>query len=431
MKLLVVGSGGREHALCWKLSQSPDCEALFCAPGNAGIAELASCVTLDDHAAIEQFCQAERIDLVVIGPEQPLVDGLADRLRAASIAVLGPSQQAAQLEGSKAFTKSLCDRYDIPTAAYASFTDGESALDYVRKQGAPIVIKADGLAAGKGVTVAETLTQAEEAVRDCFDGAFGAAGARVVIEECLMGEEVSLFALSDGETIIELGSAQDHKRVGEGDTGSNTGGMGTYSPAPVMDEAMRERAMREIVRPAIEGMAKDGMPYQGILFAGLMITSSGPKLIEFNCRFGDPEAQVLLPRMQGDLLTLFYQAATGSLKQANITLSDQHALCVVMAANGYPGAYEKGSVIEGVEALRDQPNLQLFHAGTRRGRNCGKLKANGGRVLGVTAWSETLEDAHQRAYRAVDAIDWPHGFCRRDIGWRALSPQAGAAKESA
>ena len=420
MKILVIGSGGREHTLCWRLANSDSASKVFCAPGNAGIAQVAECVDVAAHADIIAFCKEQGVDYVVIGPEQPLVDGLGDALRAENILVIGPNKQAAQLEGSKDFTKKLCAKYNIPTAAYGTFDALEPALAYLRAQGAPIVIKADGLAAGKGVTVAMELAEAEAALRDCFDGKFGAAGARVVIEEFLDGEEASFFALCDGERAIPMGSAQDHKRVGEGDTGPNTGGMGTYSPAPVVTPAIEAQVMEEMVQRAVDGMKADGIPYHGFLFAGLMIKDGKAKLIEFNCRFGDPETQVILPRIEGDFAQALYHAAKGELADVAFPMSDTAALCVVMAANGYPAAYEKGSVIEGIDKAEALQGVTVFHAGTRRGRNCGKLKANGGRVLGVTAMAASLKAAQTQAYRAVDAIDWPEGFCRRDIGWRAI-----------
>lgn len=425
MNILVIGSGGREHALCWKLKQSQQCAALYCAPGNAGIAQDAECVTLEDHAATIAFAKEQSIDLVVVGPEQPLVDGLADVLREAGIAVFGPSAVAAEIEGSKGFSKDLCKQYNIPTAAYQRFTNAEAAHAYLQNQSAPIVIKADGLAAGKGVTIAQTIEEANAAVDACFEGAFGEAGHEVVIEAFLQGEEASFFALSDGEHVIEFASAQDHKAVGEGDTGPNTGGMGTYSPAPCMTDAMRAQVMEEIVRPTIAAMADMGRPYQGVLFVGLMLTDKGPEVIEYNCRFGDPETQVMLPRVEGDLAEILLACADGRLDEVDVSLSDTSAMCVVMAAEGYPGAYEKGTVIEGVGDAEALEGVTVFHAGTRRGRNCGKLKANGGRVLGVTAVSSDIKSARDQAYKAVDTIDWPEGFCRRDIGWRAL-PRSGS-----
>jgi phosphoribosylamine---glycine ligase len=426
MKILVIGSGGREHALCWRLAQSASAQAVYCSPANAGIAQVAQAVDLPTHEAIIAFYQREAIDLVVIGPEQPLVDGLGDALRAADIAVIGPNAAAAQLEGSKEFTKKLCDKYNIPTAAYASFDALDPAIAYARAQGAPIVIKADGLAAGKGVTVAMSLPEAEQALRECFDGRFGAAGARVVIEAFLEGEEASFFALCDGETAIAIGSAQDHKRAYDGDAGPNTGGMGTYSPAPIMTDAITQQVMQEMILPTVCGMKADGIPYHGFLFAGLMIKDGRAQLIEYNCRMGDPETQVLMPRIEGDFALALYKAATGKLSEVSISLSDDAAVCVVMAAKGYPDAYEKGSVIEGVEAADALAGVRVFHAGTRRGRNCGKLKANGGRVLGVTAAAASIAAAQQQAYKAVDTIRWPQGFCRRDIAWRAV----GAARKA-
>jgi phosphoribosylamine---glycine ligase len=419
MRVLLIGSGGREHALAWAMSRSPRLEKLFVAPGNGGTETLAENVMLEvsDHAAVVTFCQSQRIDLVVVGPEAPLVAGLADDLVAAGIATFGPSKIAAQLEGSKAFTKTLCDEMGIPTAAYGKFDALEPALAYVRDKGAPIVIKADGLAAGKGVTVAETLEDAEAAIRACFDGAFGAAGAEVVIEECLVGEEASLFAVSDGTHTILLPAAQDHKRVGDGDTGPNTGGMGAYAPAPIMTPAMTDRAWREIIAPAIDGMAARGTPFVGVLFAGLMITADGPKLIEFNTRFGDPECQVLMMLLESDVLDILDASARGTLDTVTPRWRDAVALTVVMAAKGYPGAYEKGTAISGLDNL-DGDDVRVFHAGTERRE--GVVRATGGRVLNVTATGSSVAQAQARAYAAVDAIDWPEGFCRRDIGWRAL-----------
>ncbi|SDG40667.1 phosphoribosylamine--glycine ligase [Pelagibacterium luteolum] len=419
MRILLIGSGGREHALAWAMTKSPRLEKLFVAPGNGGTEMLAESVALDvaDHGGVVLFCQRERIDLVVVGPEVPLVAGIADDLRTAGIAVFGPSKIAAQLEGSKAFTKALCDEMGIPTAAYAKFTALEPALDYVRKTGAPIVIKADGLAAGKGVTVAETLQQAEDALRDCFDGAFGEAGAEVVIEECLVGEEASLFAICDGEHTVLLPAAQDHKRAYDGDEGPNTGGMGAYAPAPVMTDALVERAYREIIAPAIKGMAARGTPFTGVLFTGLMITRDGPKLIEFNTRFGDPECQVLMMLLESDLIDILDATAHGRLASITPRWKQAVAMTVVMAARGYPGTYEKGSVIGNADGL-DTDKVRVFHAGTIR--EDGVLRANGGRVLNITAIGDTVAEARDIAYRTVDAIDWPEGFCRRDIGWRAL-----------
>ena len=419
MRVLLIGSGGREHALAWKLTQSPRLAALFVAPGNGGTDAIATNIALDvaDHQKVVEFCTKEAIDLVVVGPEVPLVAGIADDLRAAGIAAFGPSKLAAQLEGSKAFTKQLCDEMGIPTAAYARFAALEPALDYVRQAGAPIVIKADGLAAGKGVTVADTLDQAEDALRDCFSGTFGSAGAEVVIEECLVGEEASLFAICDGEHTILLPAAQDHKRAFDGDQGPNTGGMGAYAPAPVMNDALVERAHREIIAPAIKGMAARGTPFSGVLFTGLMVTKDGPKLIEFNTRFGDPECQVLMMLLESDLLDILEATAEGDLGTVTPQWKDAVALTVVLAAKGYPGTYEKNTPITIPENL-DSDEVRVFHAGTVSDGQ--RLLANGGRVLNVTAIGQSVAEARERAYGAVDAIDWPGGFCRRDIGWRAL-----------
>ncbi len=427
MRVLLIGSGGREHALAWKIAASPLLTKLFAAPGNPGIAKEAELVKLDiaDHAAVTAFCKDNAIDLVVVGPEGPLVAGIADDLRDQGIRVFGPSKRAARLEGSKGFTKDLCAKYDIPTAAYGRFTDLAAAKTYVEKVGAPIVIKADGLAAGKGVTIAMTLDEARAALDACFDGAFGDAGAEVVVEEFMTGEEASFFCLCDGTTALPFGTAQDHKRVGDGDTGPNTGGMGAYSPAPVMSPEIVERTMREIVEPTMRGMAELGAPFAGILFAGLMITDEGPKLIEYNTRFGDPECQVLMMRLKDDLLVLLNAAVDGQLAHSSVRWRDEAALTVVMAARGYPGTPEKGSVIRGLdEAAGD--GVEIFHAGTAI--NGGALVANGGRVLNVTASGKTVGEAQARAYAALDRIDWPQGFCRRDIGWQAMAREkAGAA----
>ncbi len=419
MKVLLIGSGGREHALAWKIAQSPKLTKLYAAPGNPGIAEEATLVALDtdNHASIVDFCLKEAIDFVVVGPEGPLVAGLADVLRAAGIAVFGPSAAAAQLEGSKGFTKDLCARYDIPTGAYGRFTDAETAKAYVRDQGAPIVIKADGLAAGKGVTVAMELDEALDAIDDCFDGAFGAAGAEVVVEAFLDGEEASFFCLSDGKTALALASAQDHKRVGDGDTGPNTGGMGAYSPAPVMTSEMTERTMKEIIEPTMRGMAESGHPFSGVFFAGLMITAKGPELIEYNVRFGDPECQVLMMRMKSDLLPLLYAAATGTLAGMEAEWRDETALTVVMASKGYPGSYDKNTRIGALPAASAQ--TKVFHAGTAM--KDGSLVATGGRVLNITAIGESASTARDRAYSAVAGVSWDNGFYRHDIGWRAVA----------
>ena len=423
MNVLLIGSGGREHALAWKIAQSPLLAKLYAAPGNPGIAQEAECVTLDiaDHAAVANFCRDRSIELVVVGPEAPLVAGLADALRAAGVKVFGPSAEAARLEGSKGFTKDLCARFGIPTGAYGRFNNAPKAKAYIRQTGAPIVVKADGLAAGKGVTVAMTLDEALDAVDACFEGAFGGAGAEVVVEEYLDGEEASFFCLCDGKTALPFGSAQDHKRVGDGDTGPNTGGMGAYSPAPVLDAAMEARVMREIVEPTMRGMAEMGCPFTGVLFVGLMIGAQGPKLIEYNVRFGDPECQVLMTRLKDDLLVLLEAAADGQLAHVSARWRDEVALTVVMAANGYPGKPEAGTAIRGV-AEAEAAGAKVFHAGTRLVD--GELVAAGGRVLNVTATGATVSEARDRAYAAVDRIDWPGGFCRRDIGWRAVARES-------
>ncbi len=421
INVLVIGSGGREHALCWKLRQSPRLGQLYCAPGNGGIAETATCVELkvEDAAAVIEFCRRHDIGLVVVGPEAPLVAGLVDRLDAAGIAAFGPSAAAAQLEGSKGFTKDLCAEHGIPTAAYRRFTEAAAAKSYARQMGVPIVIKADGLAAGKGVIIAESLAQAEVAIDDMFGGGFGAAGAEVVIEEFLSGEEASFFALTDGQTILPMATAQDHKRVGDGDTGPNTGGMGAYSPAPVMTPALEARVVREIIEPTVRAMAARGMPYKGVLYAGLMITADGPKLIEYNARFGDPEAQVLMMRLKSDLVEALLAVAQKTLSNVRLTWYAEVALTVVMAARGYPGTYNKGSEIMGLGDAAAVPGVQIFHAGTTR--RDGRILAAGGRVLNVTARGRTVAEAQARAYAAVDKIRWPEGFCRRDIGWRAIA----------
>lgn len=417
MKILIVGGGGREHALSWKLAQSAQCEKVFCAPGNGGTSNNVA-LDVGNHLAVIAFCKATDIGLVIVGPEAPLVAGLVDDLQEAGIRAFGPSKTAAQLEGSKAFTKLLCDEAHIPTAAYRHCDNLEDALACLDQQSAPIVVKADGLAAGKGVTVAQTLDEAREAVRACFDGAFGKAGASVVIEECLIGEEASLFAICDGERAILFGSAQDHKRVGEGDTGPNTGGMGAYAPAPVMSDAVTREAMRTIIEPAVAAMKARGTPFQGVLFAGLMITKAGPKLIEFNTRFGDPETQVLMMRFESDLLDVLIRAADGDLSGTEVRWNNDPVMTIVIAAKGYPGSYVKGSAIAEFES--SDPDVMIFHAGTARDDD-GTVRANGGRVLNVTARGRTLKEARDRAYMAVRNVDWPGGFHRCDIGWRALS----------
>jgi phosphoribosylamine--glycine ligase len=423
MRILVVGGGGREHALCWALAASPLCDRLFCAPGNAGIARQADCVPIgaEDIDGLVAFARDQAIDYVVVGPEAPLVAGLADRLAAAGIKAFGPSAAAAALEGSKGFTKDLCAKHGIPTAAYGRFTDAEAAKAYLREQSVPIVVKADGLAAGKGVTVAQNLAEAEAAVEAALlDQTFGAAGAELVIEECLQGEEASFFALVDGETALPLASAQDHKQVGDGDTGPNTGGMGAYSPAPIMTAEMERRVLDEIIRPTVLAMREEGRPYKGVLYAGLMITADGPQLLEYNVRFGDPECQVLMVRLKSDLLPALVATTDGMLGAFDLRWHDEAALVVVMAAKGYPGSYDKGSEIRGLPDEEQDEQVVVFHAGTKAGDGAALL-ANGGRVLGVTARGATVAEAQARAYAAVDRIDWPEGFCRRDIGWRAVA----------
>ncbi len=419
MNILILGSGGREHALAWATLQNPKCDKLIVAPGNAGIAQIAECADIDilNGGVVAEFCLENSIDFVIVGPEAPLAAGVADRLREAGLLVFGPSKEAARLEASKAFTKEICDAAKAPTAAYARFTDAEAAKAYIREQGAPIVIKADGLAAGKGVIVAMTLDEALEGVDTVFSD-FGDAGAEAVIEEFMDGEEASYFILVDGETVLPIGTAQDHKRVGDGDTGPNTGGMGAYSPAPVLSDAVAERALNEIVKPTMAEMARRGTPFQGILFAGLMIKNGVPRLVEYNVRFGDPECQVLMMRLGGQAFDLIHACAEGRLAEAKVNWADDHALTVVMAAEGYPGTPKKGTEIRGLAALPEDSKNMVFHAGTKAAD--GKILANGGRVLAVTARGDSLKDAQERAYAMVDAIDWPEGFCRRDIGWRAL-----------
>ena len=429
MNILLLGSGGREHALAWKLAQSrfiaEDGGKLYAAPGNPGIAQHAELVELDpaDHAAVMNFCDAESVDFVVIGPEAPLVDGLADELRSAGIAVFGPSKAAAQLEGSKGFTKDLCEKAGIPTARYVratSLAEARSALDGFE---APYVLKADGLAAGKGVVIAQTTAEAEAALADMFGGQFGQAGAEVVIEEFMEGEEASYFAITDGAMILPFGGAQDHKRVGEGDTGPNTGGMGAYSPAPILTPQIRGEAISRIIGPTVRALAEAGTPYIGVLYAGLMLTREGPKLVEYNCRFGDPECQVLMMRLEEDLGVYLHAAATCSLSSLPAPkFSDDTAMTVVMAAKGYPGTPEKGGSISGIEAA-EADGAKVFHAGTTE--KDGALVANGGRVLNVTARAATIADARDKAYAAVDAIEAPSLFCRRDIGWRELARRKG------
>ena len=420
MNILILGSGGREHALAWAVKQNPKTDRLIVAPGNAGIAQLCETADIDilDGAAVVTFCEENAIDFVIIGPEAPLAAGIADSTRAAGLLTFGPSAAAARLEASKAFTKEICDACAAPTAAYARFSDRAAARAHVTATGAPIVIKADGLAAGKGVIVAMTLPEALAAIDDMFSGEFGAAGAEVVIEEFMTGEEASFFILTDGINALPLGSAQDHKRAFNGDTGPNTGGMGAYSPAPVLTDAIAARCMQEIILPTIAEMARRDTPYQGVLFAGLMIQDGQARLVEYNARFGDPETQVLMMRLGAQALDLLLATAEGRLDRAQVNWADDHALTVVMATKGYPGAYDKGSVIKGLDALPEDSFHMAFHAGTTE--KDGQITATGGRVLTVTARGDTLAQARARAYAMVGAVDWPGGYCRSDIGWRAL-----------
>ncbi|MGH6674207.1 MAG: phosphoribosylamine--glycine ligase [Xanthobacteraceae bacterium] len=425
MNILILGSGGREHALAWKIAASPLTDRLVCAPGNPGIAREAECVAIDtaDHAAVIAFCRAERVDLVVVGPEGPLCAGIVDDLEAAGIKAFGPTRAAARLEGSKGFTKDLCRANNIPTAAYERFHSAEPAKAYVRARGAPIVVKADGLAAGKGVVVAQTVAEAEDAIDMMIAGGIlisnmGDAGAEVVIEEFLQGEEASFFALCDGDNAIALASARDHKRAFDGDRGPNTGGMGAYSPAPNIDDAMSARIMAEIVEPTLRAMKAMGSPYKGVLYAGLMIDGEGPKLIEYNVRFGDPECQVLMLRLMSDLVPALLASRDGMLKSFDLRWYPETALTVVMAANGYPGAYARGSVIEGLDEAAASEGVEIFHAGTKAEGD--KIVANGGRVLDVCALGKTVREAQAGAYQAIARIRWPEGFCRHDIGWRAV-----------
>jgi phosphoribosylamine--glycine ligase len=422
MKILVVGSGGREHALCWAIRRSPLCETLYCAPGNAGIKEMATLVPIgaEDVDGLETFAREQKIDLVVVGPEGPLVAGLVDRLDAAGIKAFGPSAAAARLEGSKGFMKDMVAKAGIPTASYGRFTDADSAKDFIRKNGAPIVVKTDGLAAGKGVVVAMTEEEALAAVDQIMTGKqFGAAGDELVIESFLTGEEASFFAIIDGKTALPLIAAQDHKRVGDGDTGPNTGGMGAYSPAPVVTDEVTKKIMDRCITPLVETMAKEGAPYRGVLFAGLMIENGEPTLIEYNVRFGDPECQVLMARLDSDIVELLLAACDGKLAGHKVAWKPDPAMVVVMAAAGYPGSYKKGGVIGGLDAANEVPGVKVLHAGTGSDE-AGNVVATGGRVLGVTASAPTLAEARERAYQAVDHIEWQDGFCRRDIGWRAL-----------
>ena len=420
MNILILGSGGREHSLAWAVMQNPKCDKLIVAPGNAGIAAIADCADLDilDGGTVVNFAEENAIDFVIIGPEAPLAAGVADRLRNAGILTFGPSAQAAQLEASKAFTKEICDAANAPTAAYAHFTEADAARAYVRAQGAPIVVKADGLAAGKGVIVAMDVDTALAAIDDMFSGEFGDAGAEVVIEEFMEGEEASFFVLCDGTTVLPVGTAQDHKRAFDGDTGPNTGGMGAYSPAPVLTDALVEKALAEIIRPTMRVMSERGMPYLGVLYAGFMIKDDQPRLVEYNARFGDPECQVLMMRLGAQALDLLQACAEQRLDRAQVNWADDHAITIVMAANGYPGAYAKGSPIKGLSDLPEDSMNMVFHAGTKSVD--GQITAAGGRVLNVTARGASLKEARDRAYAMVDQIDWPEGFNRTDIGWRAL-----------
>ncbi|AUH34889.1 phosphoribosylamine--glycine ligase [Paracoccus tegillarcae] len=419
MNILILGGGGREHALAWAVRQNPKCDRLIVAPGNAGMTGIAECAEINPNSRAEvlELAQENAVDLVIVGPEAPLAAGVSDALRDAGFLVFGPSQAAAQLEASKTFTKEICDACAAPTAAWARFTEAGPARDYINAQGAPIVVKADGLAAGKGVTVAETVQQAHHAIDLIFKGEFG--DTSVVIEEFMAGEEASFFVLVDGNACLPIGTAQDHKRVGEGDTGPNTGGMGAYSPAPVMGEAIQQQVMDRIIRPTMAEMAQRGTPFQGVLFAGLMIEDGQARLVEYNVRFGDPECQALMMRLGAQALDLIHACAEGRLTEMSVNWADDHALSVVLAADGYPGDYQKGSQIKGLGGLPENSFQMVFHAGT--GEKDGHILATGGRVLAATGRGETLAEAHQRAYELVDAIDWPQGFCRRDIGWRALN----------
>lgn len=420
MNILILGSGGREHSLAWAVNQNPKCDILYCAPGNAGISKVAQCVDLniENSSDVLKFCLDERIQFVIIGPEAPLAMGIADDLRANNILTFGPSASAAKLESSKAFTKGVCDSCNAPTAKYARFTELELAIEYVHEQGAPIVVKADGLAGGKGVIVAMTLDEAINGLKDIFSGAFGKAGAEVVIEEFMEGEEASFFILSDGKNILPIGTAQDHKRVFDGDTGPNTGGMGAYSPAPIMTKDVTSKAISQIIQPTIDEMAKRGIPYQGVLYAGFMIKDGEPKLVEYNVRFGDPECQVLMMRLGAQALDAMLACAKGELNNYKLNWADDHALTIVYAAKGYPGTYEKGSKILGLDTISESTNIQVFHAGTKEEEN--NIIATGGRVLNITARGSSLKEAHRLAYETIEKIQWENGFYRNDIGWRAL-----------
>ncbi|MEX1109013.1 MAG: phosphoribosylamine--glycine ligase [Dongiaceae bacterium] len=422
MRILVVGSGGREHALCWKLAASPLCDKIWCAPGNAGIAAEAECVPIgiEDLDALVAFARENRVDFVVVGPEAPLVAGLVDRLAEAGIPAFGPNAAAARLEGSKSFMKDVAEEAGVPTARWQRFADPAAAKSFARALGAPLVVKADGLAAGKGVIIAESIAEADQAIDTMLvEGVFGAAGAEIVIEEFLQGEEASFFALSDGEHVLALVAAQDHKRVGDGDTGPNTGGMGAYSPTPIVDAAMQARIMAEIIEPTVKAMAARGTPFKGVLFAGVMIDANGPKLLEFNVRFGDPECQVLMARLKSDLLPALVACTEGGLGHFDLRWHDETALVVVMAAHGYPGDYEKGSEIRGLDRAGALDDVLVFHAGTKREGD--RILSHGGRVLGIVGRGADAAEARLRAYAGVEAVDWPKGFCRRDIGWRAIT----------
>ncbi|EJF82014.1 phosphoribosylamine--glycine ligase [Bartonella doshiae] len=424
MNILLIGSGGREHALAWKIAASPLLTKLYCAPGNPATMELGENIDLniDDHLLVIEFCKIHFIDLVIVGPEAPLIAGITDSLNRAHIPVFGPTQKAAQLEGSKAFTKELCHKNNIPTATYQCFNDAAKAKAYIQQQGVPIVIKADGLAAGKGVVVATTMEEALNAVDTCLKCTVNNIGEKIVVESFLEGEEASFFCLCDGKNALPFGSAQDHKRIGDGDTGANTGGMGAYSPAPIMTQEMVDRTLKEIVNPTLQSMDKMGIPFKGILFVGLMITQKGPQLIEFNVRFGDPECQVLMMRLQDDILPILLAAAQGKLEKKSIQWSEKTALTVVMAANGYPDSPQKGTIIRNIDKVNALPDVKVFQAGTAL--HNGEIIANGGRVLNITATGETVTQAQKRAYEAVDCIDWPEGFVRRDIGWRAIARES-------
>ncbi len=429
MGVLLIGAGGREHALAYALSRSQMAGDIYCTPGNGGIAEYAKCIDLDasDHQELIKFCWENNVGLVVVGPEQPLVEGIVESLEAEGIKTFGPTKKAAQLEASKSFTKEFSTKYKIPTASYQVFAKGDDFEGYLKDCALPVVIKADGLAAGKGVTIAQSHEEALDAVRACFDGRFGSAGGKVVIEDCLVGEEASFFAICDGEYAMELPTAQDHKRAFEGDEGPNTGGMGAYSPAPVMTDVLRKQVMDEIIMPTLKGMKADGAPYKGVLYAGLMITDKGPQLIEYNVRFGDPECQVLMARLRSDIAPVLMASSDGMLDRMVHRFDDRAAITVVMAAKGYPGNYESGSEIKGLEEAASDPDIMIFHAGTRRDEE-GRIFATGGRVLNITALGKTVGEARDKAYAAIDKIDWPEGFYRKDIGWRAIEREKGMDK---